>query len=235
VQGCLISHPEPGMHFTTNLLSVTLRDFSTTRVTARDGPEQKPHETLIKFLERRQELYVQEVYDLHIDLHKMDVNPRFWLAFPKDPAHKHVHEIDLDQALCDNVIPQNLPPSGRFGHNNEISYSVEAYMLDLNSSREIKASMPILFSTTGDVKEAVGKEIEIVQERLLRDDHQDTGFSAFHVAMRSPTVFVPGYLFPLEIRLLSGYPSSSTVLLKGGSVQLVEHTTAQSTNNHSMT
>jgi hypothetical protein len=71
------------MHFTTNSLSVTLRDFSTTRVTARDGPEQKPHETLIKFLERRQELYVQEVYDLHVDLHKMDVNPRSGLHFPR--------------------------------------------------------------------------------------------------------------------------------------------------------
>lgn len=93
--------------------------------------------------------------------------------------------------------------------------------------------MPVLFSTTGDVKEAVGKEIEIVQERLLRDDYQDTGSSTFHVAMNSPTVFVPGYSYPLEIRLLLGYPPSSTVLLKGGSVQLLEHTTAQSANNHS--
>jgi len=104
----------------------------------------------------------------------------FWLAFPKDPAHKHIHEIDWDPAFRDNVIPQNLPPSGRFGHDNEISYSVEAYILDLNSSREIKASMPILFSATRDVKEAAGKEIEIVPERILRDDHQDTGSSTFH-------------------------------------------------------
>jgi len=53
------------------------------------------------------------------------------------------------------------------------------------------------------------------------------------VAMSSPTVFVPGYSFPLEIRLLLGYPSLSTVLLKRGSVQLLEHSTAQSANNNS--
>lgn len=141
--GCLISHPEPVAHSTTNSLSVTLRDFSTTRVTARDGPEEKPHESIVKFPERKQELSVQEVCNLRIDLHEMDVNPHFWLAFPKDPAHKHIHEIDWDQAFCDSVIPQNLPPSGRFGHDSEISYSVEAYMLDLNSGKEIKASMPI--------------------------------------------------------------------------------------------
>jgi len=234
VQGYLISHPEPGAHFTTNSLSVTLRGFSTTRVTAQDGAEKKPHESIVKFLERRQEVYDHEVYDLPMDLHE-GRQSSFWLPFPKDPAHKHVREIDWDEPFCDNVIPQNLPPSGRFGHDTEISYSVEAYMLDLNSGKEIKASMPVLFTPTRDVKEAVSKGIEIVQESLLRDDSQDTGFSTFHVAMRSPTVFVPGYSFPLEIRLLPGCPSSSTVLLKGGSVQLLEHTTAQSANNHSMT
>lgn len=41
--------------------------------------------------------------------------------------------------------------------------------------------------------------------------------------------------FSLDMRLLSGYPSSSTVLLKGGSVQLLEHAAAQSANNHSTT
>jgi len=105
-------------------------------------------------------------------------------------------------------------------------------MLNLNSGKEIKASMPILFTATRDVKEAVGKEIVIIQERLLRDDHPDTGSSTFQVAMSSPTVFVPGYSFPLEFRLVPGDPSLSTVLLKGGSVQLLEHTTAQSANNH---
>lgn len=235
VQGRLISHPEPGAHFTTNSLSVTLRGFSTTRVTARDGPEEKPHESTVKFLERRRELYDQEVYDLPVDLHE-GRRSSFWVAFPKDPAHKNVHEIDWDQYCCDNIIPQNLPPSGRFGHGNEISYTVEAYMLDLNSGKEVKASMPVLLTPTRDVKEAVGKGIEIVQQSRLRDDDQDTGFRTFHVAMSSPTVFVPGYPFPLEIRLLPGYPSSSTtVLLKGGSVQLLEHTTAQTANKHSMT
>ncbi len=235
VQGCLISHPEPGAHFTTDSLSVTLRGFCTTRVIARDGPEEKPLESTVKFLERRSDLYDNdEVYDLPIDLHEGSQS-KFWVPFPKDPAHKHVPEYSWDEPLCDTVIPQSLPRSGRFGHGNEISYSVEAYMLDLNSGKEIKASIPFLFFPTRDVKEAAGKEIELVLESRLRDNDQYTGFSTFHVAMSSPTVFVPGYSFPLEIRLLPGYPSSSTVVLKGGSVQLLEHTTAQSATNLSMT
>lgn len=84
VQGRLISHPEPVAHSTTNSLSVTLQAFSTTRVTARDGPEEKPYESIVKFVERRQELYDQELYDLPIDLHEMDVNPRSGSHFPKN-------------------------------------------------------------------------------------------------------------------------------------------------------
>lgn len=74
--------------------------------------------------ERKQELYDQEVHNLPIDLHERDVNTSFWLAFPTDPAHKHMHEMDWDPAFRDSVIPQHLPPPGRFGHGKEISHSV---------------------------------------------------------------------------------------------------------------
>lgn len=237
VQGWIVSHPEPGVHFTTYSLSVTLRGFSTTRVPALDGPEveESPHESTVKFLERKQELYEQEVFDLPMDLDE-GYRSSFWVPFPRDPAHTHVPELEWDSQYCDTVLPRHLPPSGRFGHGNEISYSVEASMLDLNSGKEIKASVPVVFTPTRDAKEAAAQGIELVRESRLRDVQQDTGFSAFCVAMRSPTVIVPGYPFPLDIRLALGTSSSlPTVLLKGGSVQLLEHTTAQSADNHSMT
>lgn len=237
VQGWIVSHPEPGAHFTTYSFSVTLRGFSTTRFTAQDGPEaaKEPHESTVKFLERKQELYEQEVFDLPMDLHE-GRRSSFWIPFPRDPAHTHVPELEWNSSYCDAVLPRHLPPSGRFGHGNEISYSMEAFMLDLNSGKEIKAGMPVVFTPTRDAKEAAAQGIELVRESRLRDEHQDTGFSAFRVALRSPIVFVPGYSFPLDIRLSRGTSLSlPPVLLTGGSVQLLEHTTAQSADNHSRT
>jgi len=179
---------------TTNSLSVTLRDLSTTRVTARDSPEDLPHESIVKFPERKQELYDQEVHNLPIDLHDMDVNTSFWVAFPTDPAHKHMHEMDWDPAFRDSVIPQNLPPPGRFGHGDEISYSVgNLHARPEQRERDQSPHANLVFCDQGCARSCGAKKLRLFRKAgfAMIIKIQDAVLSM--VAMRSPTVFVPGY------------------------------------------
>ena len=220
VAGYIVSHPEPGTEFVVNSLRAVLRGRSTLNRDAPRNMDGNEDQDSLVFLQRSVEIYRPEVFDLPQPMYE-GRHSLVYVAFPKDATLQHTRE-KLWSFLhhVDEILPPTLPPSGRFGPESQIVYSLDASMVDINTGREITASKEIQFSPVRDISEAKAVGVTINQGCFV---------------ISSPVVLVPGQAFPLSISISPSYPDKVSQSIEQGVLRFLEYTSSQSAETSSQT
>ena len=197
--------------------TATLKGVSKSRVTTQYGAQRQAHESEITFLEMVDQGHDQGRLLDHI------YSASFQFRFPEDPVLRDHYPM---VPPFDDVEPQALPPSGKYGSGNSIEYYFETCLTTMDGTKRMvrKIKKNIDFTPTREPQAMDMPRATITKQVELMDAAGPTSQSQMIFDLEYPTVVAHREPFTLNL-ILKSLPSPD-IFLHSWTVQLVESTCA---------
>ena len=218
LKACYDSDIEHGDSCYVESVTATLKGVSRSRVSTQNGAQRQAHESETTFLEM-----VDQGHFYHGRLLDDLYVATFDFRFPEDPVLREHYPM---VPPFDDIEPQALPPSGKYGSGNSIEYYFETCLTATDGTKRMvrRIKKNIEFTPTREPEAMDMPRSTITNHVDFMDAAGPMGQSQMIFDLEYPTVVAQREPFDLNLILKSS--PSLDVFFHSCTVQLVENTCA---------